>query len=328
MERPANPESAERRAIIDQAITDAARRYITGCEQRIDGFVKQHYSFRGALKIHAHALGFDLIRVPVNILWSLGNIVLALIAMVTKMTGQNALYNRIKNIPPGLETDMDRQISWLVITELLQLPMQQGERKSEHDALMQEILKDPALKQVLDEQLNGLEKFKDSTVFREELDRKLAEYGATRIGTADLATNAAVLITSKLALGQASFGTLSAGTAVSSSIAHAIAVSNFWLGATAGSYYYAIMPVAVSMRLLVSVTVVLAIILCFISTFIGIITDPVQAQLGLHQRRLKKLVKAIEQDLLHDGGEFKLREKYAGRLFDVIDIIAMVSRKM
>jgi hypothetical protein len=138
-----------------------------------------------------------------------------------------------------------------------------------------------------------------------------------------------VLVSSTFALGQASFGALSAGSAVSASVAKTIAIAQFWLGPTAGSYFYAVAPVAVSMWLLIAVTGIIAVMLAFVSTFMGIVTDPIQATLGLHQRRLRKLVKAVEHDLLGtSAGPFHLREKYMGRVFDVVDFLAFMGRSV
>jgi hypothetical protein len=318
-----------RKTIVERAITNGTIRYIFAREKKIDAFVKRHYTFRGALKIHSHALGWDLIRVPINIIWSVFNIVLALVAFIAKVIRLRRLHEFIQRIPPGLETDMDKEISWLLVTELLELPHNDGSRRSDKDALMEEVMKDPDLRRLLDEELEGLVHLKDNPGFREELDRKLAEYGATRTGTADLASNVVLLVSSKFALGQASFGALSAGSAVSASVAQTIAISNFWLGPTAGSYFYAVAPVAVSMRLLIAVTGMIAIMLAFVSTFVGIVTDPIQATLGLHQRKLRKLLKAVEQDLLGKStGQFQLREKYMGRVFDVVDFLAFMGRSV
>ena len=318
-----------RKTIVERAITNGTIRYIVAREKKIDAFVKRHYTLRGALNIHAHALGWDLIRVPINIIWSVLNMVLALVACMAKVLRLRRLHAFIQRIPPGLETDMDKEISWLLVTELLELPHTDGSRRSDKDALMEEVMKDPDLRRLLDEELEGLVHLKDNPGFREALDRKLAEYGVTRTGAADLASNVVLLVSSKFALGQASFGALSAGSAVSASVAKTIAISDFWLGPTAGSYFYAVAPVAVSMRLLIAVTGIIAIILAFVSTFIGIVTDPIQAKLGLHQRRLRKLVKAVEQDLLgKSAGQFQLREKYMGRVFDVVDFLAFMGRSV
>ncbi len=318
---------AQVRAIIQKAITNGATRYIQGCEARVDDFTRRHYSFRGALELHAHALGWDILRVPINIIWSIVNILFSLVGFIAQIVGLKQLRSWLNKIPPGLETDMDRQISWLVITELLQLPHQHRAKRSEHDALMEQIVKQPELQQLLEHKLAAFVAPSKQPNFESKLKAKLAEYGATRTGSAELTSNAALLITSKLAFGQVSFGTLGLGTAASTAVAHSIAVSNFWLGSTIGSYYYALVPVAVSLRILIAVTALFALILALVSTFIGIFTDPLQAALGIHQRRLRKLINAIGDDLQDQGNSrFELREKYAGRLFDVVDLLTTVGR--
>lgn len=324
-----DPDAVEQNAIIQNALNNGAIRYIHGCESRIEDFVSKYYSFRGAIRLHSYAIGLDIVRAPFNIIWSVVNILLALAGFIAGLVRLRRIQNWIKKIPPGLETDMDRQISWLVVTELLQLPHEQGNKRHIADALMEEIMKDPPLQRLVNEKLETFDRASSNPDFRGRLDEKLREYGATRTGSSDLSSNAVLLITSKIAIGEAAFGTLSAGTSVSAIVAHSIAVSNFWLGSTVGSYYYAVAPVAVTMRLLMAMTAIVAVVLAIVSTFIGIVTDPIQARLGLHQKRLRKLVHAIRDDLQGSkGANFALREKYIGRIFDVIDILSTVGRSL
>ncbi|MFV0275593.1 MAG: DUF6635 family protein [Parahaliea sp.] len=316
-------------ALLREAFAAGAARYISGCEARIDDFVRKHYSVRGALRIHARALGWDIVRVPVNIVWSLFNLLFAGLNLLAGKLRLWRLRDGLRRLPRGLQTDTDRELSWLVLTELLRLPCEYKERRSERDALMEEIVGDPALQQLFGTQgelPTGLPRSDD---FRLRLAGKLAEYSATRTGSAELASNTALLVTSKLALGQAAFGTFSAGTVLSAAVAHSVAVSNFWLGSTIGAYYYAVVPAVASLHLQLLVTLALSVILALVSTFIGILTDPLQARLGLHQKRLRKLVAALRDDLQgSDTTRFALREKYMGRLFDVMDWVSMAGRAM
>lgn len=317
------------RTIVETAVAEGTKRYIKKCKLRVEPFIANHYSFSGALKIHSHALGLDIIRVPINIIWSVFNIILSIIGLVTNIIGLKQLSEKIKKIPPGIETDMDREIKYLVITELLQLPFADGERNSKIDSLMEEILKDKKLQSYINHELNELRLLHNQPDFKERIEQKLTEFGAVRTGSADLASNIVLMLSSHGALGQTTIGALSAGHAVSALIAKSIAASNFWLGATIGSYYYALVPVAVSLRLIIAVTSIVAVILSIISTFIGIITDPIQAKLGIHKRRLNKLITSIQDDLENTtSGEFKLREKYIGRLLDIVDCLTMLRRTM
>ncbi len=328
-DRTVETDPEARKTVIENAITNASKRYILERNKKINGFVKRHYSFRGTLKIHSHAIGLDIIRVPINIIWSVINIILALLGFAARAFGADRLHRLIKKIPAGLETDMDKQINWLILTELLQLPHQQGDRHSSKDALMDEITRDPDLQHLIEVELESLDQVNDYPAFKQEIERKLAEYGSTRTGASELASNTVLLVTSKLAFGKVFFGALSAGVALSVSAAQSIAASNFWLGSTIGSYYYAIMPVEASWQLIVAMTALVAIALALASTFIGIITDPVQSKLGFHQRRLRKLVSAVEKDLISNSeGEFHLREKYCARVFDIVGVLDALRRSI
>lgn len=315
--------------IVEQAVARGITRYIAAREKKIAPFVERHYSFRGALRIHSHAIGWDLVRVPLNIGWSLVNVALALVGALAKLLGQSRLHERIKRIPPGLETDMDRQIKWLVITELLELPYADRNRATDNDALMKEIVEDPELRTLIHEGVKAVGEKHSTAGFKEEFGRKLAEFGASRTAAADLASSVMVLLSSQVALGQPAYGALSGGSVVAAALAKSIAVSNFWLGATAGSYFYAVVPVAASLRLVIAVTAVFAIILALLSTFIGIVIDPLQAKFGIHQRRLRGLINSIKRDLDGNGtGNFQLRDKYVGRLLDIVDFLSFLRRSV
>ena len=67
--------------------------------------------------------------------------------------------------------------------------------------------------------------------------------------------------------------------------------------------------------------------LAILTTFSGIVTDPLQVKLGIHQKRLKKIVVSLEKELKgKTKSEFKLRDVYVARIFDFMDILKMVSR--
>jgi hypothetical protein len=60
-----------------------------------------------------------------------------------------------------------------------------------------------------------------------------------------------------------------------------------------------------------------------LSAFAGIITDPLQRRVGLHQRRLERFVDALERQWVDGSGEtYVVRDHYAARLFDFLDLLA------
>src|SRR5215203_2790348 len=114
-------------------VADAARLYFESRRARVDSFVDRHFSLAGSLALHRKALGWDLLKVPANILLAIPNVALQLTALGAHVTGarQTATFLRSRRIL--LETAVGREIEWLIMTELLELPYQQGERVSHKD---------------------------------------------------------------------------------------------------------------------------------------------------------------------------------------------------
>lgn len=315
--------------LVEQAVERAVARYMAARERRVESFVARHFSFRGSLRLHAHALGWDLVRVPLNIIWSVPRFLLYLLGLVARLCGLTAIARALNRVPAGLTTNLDRQVGWLIVTDLLELPHRIGSQESTRDALMEEILGDPAVESLIDAKLQAVSSRQGDPGFRRLLDRKLAEYGASRTGTSELASNLMVVLSSQLALGQASWGSLGIGNAIAASLAKSAAISSFWLGPVAGSYFYTLVPVTPAYDTVLAVTACVATVLAFVATFIGILTDPLQVRLGLHQRRLRRLLNAIRRDLARaEESEFQLREKYVGRVCDVLDYLTLAGRSL
>ena len=57
------------------------------------------------------------------------------------------------------------------------------------------------------------------------------------------------------------------------------------------------------------------------AAFAGVISDPLQRALGLHQRRLHRLIDALGRQLKGDSdAAFHARDHYVARIFDLIDL--------
>ena len=82
-----------------------------------------------------------------------------------------------------------------------------------------------------------------------------------------------------------------------------------------------------SWGLIVGVTAALMALSSVAAAFAGVVADPVQRRLGIHRRRLEKLVDAIEADLVRgeDAG-FKVRAHYVARMFDFFEAVSLALR--
>ncbi len=87
------------RDLITLAITKGVKRYIKKRRSKIDEFVITHYSIKGAAKLHRHALGWDLVKVPVNIVLSVFNLLMALITLIADLVLPKSISNKIRRIP-------------------------------------------------------------------------------------------------------------------------------------------------------------------------------------------------------------------------------------
>lgn len=259
--------------------------YITACRARIPQFVRRHFSLRGSLQLHRQSLGLDILRTPLNITWNGVYLILAVLTWICAKCGWFSPRHLLQKLPHGVATTADRQLQQHILKELLQHPQSQ----SSH------------------------------------LQTLLEEYAATRGGTADFTNNALMAITSKFAFGHTFFGALSAGAVVASIIATHWAINNFWLGNTLGKLYYSIIPVQTPLALSVGATLVFVLFLAVTATLIGVLTDPIQVKLGLHQRRLHRLIDAVEARLTNpDSTTPGMPEKFMGRSFDIADLVALV----
>ena len=318
--------------IIRAAINRGVDQYIAECRDRVDGFCIENYSLRGTIKIHKNALGWDLLRVPFNIAWAIVVLLVSLLAFCFDKIRCSSVAHLLRKIPVGFTTDVDRYVSHRLLSGLFRMPFpneqlgwENAPNEHQHDELQKLILQDPELMKVLNDELEAVRLLMKQG-YKDRIYSNLKEYGATQTGIADLAGNILGTVVTKATLGTPAFGTLGAGSAVAMHLAHSTAVAGFWAGSKLGAVYYTFIPVSVSKTLLFATTAVVAVLMSFVSTFIGVITDPIQLKFGFHQRRLRKVIDDLEDSLMGGGGTLNLKEKYAGKIFDLIDLLSQIQK--
>ena len=88
-------------------------------------------------------------------------------------------------------------------------------------------------------------------------------------------------------------------------------------------------PASPSPLTTIGVTVGLALAFSVLSVFAGVVADPVQRVLGIHQRRLRRLLASIERSLGGHGPErFEVRDHYVARILDIADILRVALSKL
>ena len=315
----------ERRLAFDRAIAA----YIRSRKEKVPAFVARYFSFKGALQLNKKAFGADLCKVPLNVAWSVPYLGMKVSAALLKKLGLDKIPGRIDRIPPGFETRVQKEINWLIFTDLLELPYSQKGRTSHKDALLTGILDQPRIAALFAEELAKIYSKSKNPRYKAALEKNLVEYAKSRTAAADLAGNIIALSTGVAAFGQVTPGALTAGNTLAAVIANQIAVSNFLLGPTLGGFYYTVFPAAASTTLIAASTGALVMALAVLTSFSGIVTDPVQSRLGIHKRRLLRLIDSLDGQLRGDDeSRLKIRAQYYARVFDLLDLLRRASRTL
>jgi uncharacterized protein DUF6635 len=312
----------------ERIVAEGARRYFESRRAKVDEFVERHFSFSGSLSMHRKAVGWDMLKAPVNIALAVPQLATKLAAAGAKAVGADKASEYLGSKNLMFDTDLGQEIEWLIITELLELPFQQADRVSQRDALAETILAAPELRERLQQSLEVIGRKGDDADFRERLEASMETYAGTRAAAAEIATSLMTVGAGAVALQKVTPGVMSLGPALAAALAQNAAVASFPLGASAGGLWYGLFPAAVSPVLIGGVTGGLLAITSVAAAFVGIITDPVQKGLGLHHRRLNRLIDALEKQWRreHEDAEFKAHDPYVARLMDVFDILSAAYR--
>jgi hypothetical protein len=307
---------------IETALDRAIRNYIDSRRKKIPGFVKTHFSIAGAVKINRKALGKDLIKAPVNLAWALPYTAIQVTSVVLKKIGLKKIDKLIEKVPIGFKTSVQEEINRLIYVELLELPYKKDNGKDVNDALLAEILDQPEIKCLFQVELDLILTQSQQEGFKKSLEKRLKEYSLSRTAISELAGNIIALATGVGMMGKMTPGGISFGTVLAATIAQQSAISSFFLGPTLGGLYYGMFPASASMGLAMASTSAVLATLAILSAFSGIITDPIQARLGIHEKRLNRLLDSLEKTLMEKGdSDLKIREQYLARVFDLLDLL-------
>lgn len=322
LHRPANDNaSAERRGdarTLSRAIVhDAAARYAALRRARLDAFVDRNFSLIGALELNRRAFGWDLVRAPANISLAAPDLARRALASGARAAGRRRLAQTLERRRLVLETDVARELERRLFAELLELPYEHEGHAFQRDAFAEEILADPRIGALADAAVPALGEEEGARI-----KDAIAAYAATRVAAADLTSGLA-----SAGIGVALFhkltpGALSLGPVAAHALIQHAAIAAFPLGAGLGGVWYGLFPNAAPVAFSALMTGGVALGLAVVSAFSGVVTDPIQRRLGLHRRRLARLIDATEAALKGDDARFVAHDHYVARVFDLVDALA------
>jgi hypothetical protein len=163
--------------------------------------------------------------------------------------------------------------------------------------------------------------------FRQRLQETLGGYASARDAAAEITTSLLTLGAGALALKQLTPGVVTLGPALAGLLAQQLAIASFPLGAGLGGLWYGLFPAAPSLGLVAGLTGGLALAASALTAFAGVVADPAQRRLGLHRKRLLRLIDTLERRSFDPtSSAFAVRDHYVARLVDLFDLLGAAYR--
>ncbi len=274
------------------------RDILASARAEIPTFCRKHFGLLGALRLHWLSFRTDLFLAPINLFLVGPKLALNLVGWVLQSLGLKRLSLFLQRVDMSVPTSLRRRIRADLAHALI-----------DFDHLEASI---------------QLEQRRD---WRRRVDRLIEDYLSARDAIAEFSAGLMVLAFGFFALDRLTPGALSLGPILASGIAYEDAVQSFWLGPWAGGLWYGAFGVETPWYWTVGMIAGMIGVVAIMSTVIGIVTDPVQTWLGIHQRRLRRLVDRIER-VTKEASDLRLdvKDPYLPRIADVLDVTVSALR--
>lgn len=300
---------------IKQAVARGAHNYFEECRRNIPGFVDRHFNYPGAIITNRVALGWDMLRAPLNLFWApfyaLVSIVKFLLARSARLQKH---YGFFAAIPAGFTTQVQLHIAALIKRELFQYGQPE---KSLADHIVQ------SLEEVYESRTRqDVDHRQFQILIAPILEDSLVQYQVTRTAAADIGNALSCTVLGAFAFKKFTPGGIGVALVLASMLAREMAARDFILGEALGHLYYSWFPPQPSLALSAGSILLVMALLAAVAALSGMITDPVQARTGLHQRRLRKMLDHLEQDFVErTRSGFRPKDQFVARILDTFDII-------
>jgi hypothetical protein len=317
------------RAVATQIVEAGVRRYFDERCKRIGPFVDRNFSLRGSIRLHRAAVGWDIARAPLNLTMAAPQVGLLVASHAARKLGAPRVAAQLGSRRLVVHTAVGKELAWRLHADLLELPYRSGDRMTAKDALAETILADPRVAAALAPALAAIGTTGHDPALRRRLEAAMAEYTRTRAAATEITTALFSLGAGAFALRKLTPGALTLGPTLAAAIAQRAAVLSFPMGGALGSVWYTLFPVAPSAVLVAGLTGGLFAASTVAAAFAGVLADPVQRRLGLHQIRLRRMLNALERQMQDPSAPgFVVHDHYVARLLDLFDIAGAVVRAL
>jgi hypothetical protein len=267
--------------------------YFRCCHERVPALVDAHFSLRGTLNLHRHALGWDLLIAPVNFLLGIPNFLLRLLALALGLLRMQRASSALWPMNLGFTTSVQRTLRKHLEDDLLALPA-----------------------------LDSTDQQSCARRVSIAAEDALRSYLHARNAVADLTAGTLALLVGFVVFQQFTPGSVSTSAVIAQAAETRVAIQDFMLGDTFGALYYAAFPPEVTGVTLLTTYLFVGVAIAFLTAFAGLLHDPLQSALGIHRRRLHRLLDVIEASATTPtGGDYRPRSFFLARIYDLADLV-------
>ncbi|MCA1777586.1 MAG: hypothetical protein LC676_18840 [Loktanella sp.] len=222
-----------------------------------------------------------------------------------------------------LRTSVAQRVEVLIVTDLLELPLDTGAAARDPTALARAVLAAPQFREMIRSRSDPAE----AEALGQRIAGALGEYASTRSAVAEMTTALCALIVGALVFQALTPGMISMAPGIADAMAHTTAIDGFPLGRTLGATWYGVFGINTPDWLVWTTMAGLVMLGSLFAAFAGVFADPVQSRLGIHRRRLGRLLNTLEEDLLKSRDKpFAAREHFYARFLDLWDLAASAFR--
>lgn len=295
--------------------------YFNGLRGQVNGFVSQYFTWPGTVRLHGFAFGWDILRAPLNVM-------LAPVFLLTRLIAYICLRLNLRHIGGWfaqrrilLRTAVSQRVEALIVTDLLGVPL--GAGAHDPSVLAHAVLAAPQFREMIRKRPDPAA----AEAVGQRIATALTDYASTRSAVAEMTTALCTIAFGALVFNALTPGMISMAPGVAEALARSTAIAAFPLGETLGGVWYNIFSPGASFVLLGLTIAALIMAGSVFAAFAGILADPVQSWLGIHRRRLLRLIDTLETELT-DGATkpFAAREHLYARVLDIWDAVASLLR--
>ena len=133
----------------DNPALDPDARRILARRSKVDAFVERHFSWPGTLHLHRAAIGFDILRAPANVLLSPILVHTRLSAWLFRQLRLNRSANWLLHRRLLLRTAVAAQVETAILSEFLDVRLEENAARRDRAALSRAILAAPQLREAI-----------------------------------------------------------------------------------------------------------------------------------------------------------------------------------